>query len=165
MLTCVKFNLIFNIPSWLKGKHKDDDEDDEGEDYAYLRWEYKESEDMWYDDEVKPHSSINNAKQAQFEDIHSWLEKQNSDNNITDEEDLHYACVDITNIDTTKFVQTSNNKFRNKEQNNFYNFEDEKEANDSFEKWEESCNGLDDDEETSYSSEIRRKSTSLFIKF
>ena len=97
MLTCVKFNLIFNIPSWLKGKHKDDDEDDEGEDYTYLRWEYKESEDVRYDDEVKTHSSITDSKQAQFENIHTWLEKQNSDNNITDEEDLYYACVDITN--------------------------------------------------------------------
>ena len=152
MLTCVKFNLMFNIPSWLRGKHKHNHEEDEGEDYAYFRWEYKESDD----DEVKNYNFINNAKQAEFENIHTWLEKHNSDTNCTsDEEDLHYACVDISNIKITEFSQTSNNRSSNKQQLHFYTFEDDREAPDSF----------DDDEESSYSSEIRRKSNSLFMKF
>ena len=153
MLTCVKFNLMFNIPSWLRGKHKHNDKEDEVEDYAYFRWEYKESDE----DEVRNYSFTKNTKQAEFENIHTWLEKLNSDTNCSlYEEDLHYACVDITNIKTTEFVETSNNNNRssNIQQFYFYTFEDDKEAPDSF----------DNDEESSYSSEIRRKSNALFIR-
>ena len=152
MLTCVKFNLMFNIPSWLRGKHKHNDKEDEVEDYAYFRWEYKESDD----DQVRNYSFTKNTKQAEFENIHTWLEKLNSDTNCSlYEEDLHYACVDITNIKTTEFVETSNNyRSSNKQQFYFYTFEDDKEAPDSF----------DNDEESSYCSEIRRKSNALFIR-
>ena len=53
----------------------------------------------------------NISKFAQFENIHSWLESQDNKEcddhscDCIDEEDAHYACVNVTNLETNKILQ------------------------------------------------------------
>merc|ERR1712130_12408 len=161
-------NIIMACVRWLSGGNQED----EAEDYAYFKWEFKPREQELEVKEVEDVKTCfeSNNKQTEFENIHSWLEKHNSEHNFTNEEELHYACIDVTNFETSDFNYTKNPRIPRsfvafkKQRLDFHESEESSEASYSSETKVESFDTSDEEEEASYSSQIRQKSNALFIK-
>ena len=124
-MACGSFKLRFVLPSWIKGKKKENTF--HSQDYVYLNWQFKKSCLDQLDNEHKEETAsqkIEGTKledlpgQSKFENVHSWLESQDlplynscsqdSECDCCESEDIHYACVDVTN---SEFQMT--NEFHN----------------------------------------------------
>ena len=107
-MACVQFK----ISSWLKRKIKA--KTCESQDYVYLNWEFQrynliESEEKETNQKLEAKLEPKLMKistVSKFENIHSWLQSQDayldnpsfkkSDCACCESEDIHYACVDVT---------------------------------------------------------------------
>ena len=108
-MTCVKFNFGVIIKNLLKQKKKCKDL----QDYVYINWQFKsaypkEMVGYTFDDRIE---NIENLPSfAEFENIHKWLEGQDNISSCSEiycdccdaVDDVHYACVDVTNGTSSK---------------------------------------------------------------
>ena len=163
-MVCVRLNFNFRFPSWLKLKHNNDG-NNEAEDYAYFKWEFKASEQELDGNEtvtdIPKHAKT--VEETGFENIHTWLKRHNTGDNCTNEDDLHYACVDVTEFPLTSTPRLSRSN-QSLEFSREYKFINHQEASYNFGNIKTGCDGFANDEEASYSYQIRRKANTLFIK-